>query len=125
MKKYKYAIRFHLARGANYMNFSVEDTTTKQVVFVDPERYSILMSDCFLRNQVGTANKIFAGNKKKPCAWVMCNSFKLSPLQSVTGAKLSFNPRSAPYWTDTTGANIDKTKYPALITSKTSVYVHY
>ena len=49
-------VRFHLAKGENYMKWQVKDANG-DVQYLEPEQVSIKMYGCKLINQRGTAEK--------------------------------------------------------------------
>ena len=48
MKRYK--VRFHLARGDNYMKWQVTDLQQDTKSYFDPNLKSIVMRDCMVRD---------------------------------------------------------------------------
>ena len=71
MKRYK--VRFHLARGDNYMKWQVTDSQKDTKSYFDPNLKSIVMRDCILGNHPKTAMRIHNGENKTVCAWVACD----------------------------------------------------
>ena len=72
-----------------------------------------------LKNQRATAEKIHAGENKSVCAWVNCeevHATKNSKLIIRGEDKMSYNPRRAPNWTDSTGRNMDNMSFLSLTT---------
>jgi hypothetical protein len=110
MKKIK--VRFHLAQGENYMHWQVKypDGETR---YFNPENYQLVMFECKLHNQRGTAEKIcYEGQNKTVCAWIECDEIIVSTIiESNGGSRISYNPRVKPHWMDVDGNNIDKHTY--------------
>ena len=51
-------IKYHLARGDNYMKWQVFDLQQNTKDYFDPDLKSIIMFDCRLGNHPATAKKI-------------------------------------------------------------------
>jgi hypothetical protein len=118
MKQYK--VRFHLAQGENYMQWQVR-VRDSDVQHYDPARYSLVMTNCVLRNHKATAQRIHDGDNKEVCAWIACDSVDIIELRkravSHTGDPICYNPKKLPYWTDVSGQqNLDGTRYERLAT---------
>lgn len=107
----KAKLRFHLAKGANFMKWQLT-TTAGNKVYRDPQTFQ-----CFqvgkLKNQKGTATKIHQGANKTVCAWIEYSSDPLSFKTGMTKEVISnfkkvyYNPRKLPYWHDEAGNNLD------------------
>ena len=63
----RYRVRFHLAKGENFMKWQVFDKLHGTKEYYDPDTRSIIMRDCLLGNHATTAKKIFDGDNKQ-CA---------------------------------------------------------
>lgn len=122
MKRYK--VRFHLAKGENFMKWQVFDLKNNTKDYYDPDTRSIIMRDCLLGNHAETAKKIFNGDNKTVCAWVACEEVRIvdsvSPIGSMTNYK--YNPRKNPHWHTDTLPNADKLKFKTMVTIKRKVY---
>lgn len=122
----KTRVRFHLAKGENYMKWQVKSPDSTE--YYDPQRVRLHMVGCKLRNVRGTADKICnEGADKTVCAWVECDSVRVEML-SLTDVTMSdgndvlyYNPRILPHWFDTRvlgkPRNIDNWEYDNLITN--------
>ena len=67
--------------------------------YVDPSVASLRMSGCRLVNRRGTAERIYDGSNKTPCAWVECDEVEVyPPLSQSTGEPVRYNPRVSPNW---------------------------
>ena len=103
--KYRYQIRFHLGRDkdpvtgeSRYMNWRIEDRQENTVSFYKQSKQFIFI-DCYLRNRIGTAQKIYYGSSKAPCAWIECNQIIHETIgHEDTYAEVSYNPRKQPNW---------------------------
>jgi hypothetical protein len=115
----RFKVRFHLGAGENFMKWRVENVETGAVEFFDPKVYDLELEDCKLYNQKGSAEKIFNGDNKTVCAWVMVRK-----VATLIGGKccfpdedkVSYNPKVQPYWRDQEGNNIDKKEIPMMET---------
>lgn len=115
-------VRFHLAKGENYMKWQVKDANG-DVQYLEPEQVSIKMYGCKLINQRGTAEKIHEGENKTVCAWVRCERIEVTGDRPVdTGQKVSYNPKVLPYWVQD-GRNVDKKEYDTLVTNNRHIFV--
>ena len=65
-----YQVRFHLAKGENFMKWQVKDLSNGEVNYYDPSEYQLVMYDSVLKNQKTTAKKINCGANKTVCAWI-------------------------------------------------------
>lgn len=132
-------IRFHLAKGKNFLKWQIthhvptpaypsssHTTTSKEVRYVDPEKHTLVMRNCKLRNQAGTAKKIHDGANKSVCAWIDCESVDISDKPIPTTFmdwQLRYNPRHHPHWRDAGGNQRDNEEFPLLLTNGRDVYV--
>lgn len=94
-----YKVRFHLGRGKNYMHWWVKDKDGN-VEFFNPDEVCLVLNHCKLHNQANASKKIFNGENKRPCAWVLCSSYEIFPAaeQPTSGVVVNFSPRKAPHW---------------------------
>jgi hypothetical protein len=117
-------VRFHLGKGKNYMKWQVDNGSSKK--YYDPYETVLVMKGCTLKNRRGTAEKIFAGQNKKVCAWVMCYEVEIAetvvamPHDKLT--KVSFNPRVAPHWV-VDGVNADGFMFGEIVSIGRSLYL--
>ncbi len=102
----QHQVRFHLGKGENCGKWQVKGPGGIQ--YHDPAKVSLTMLDCQLRNQRGTAQKVYDGANKSVCAWVDCNELLVSgPQTEMAGIPLFYNPKVAPYWRNCWQDNID------------------
>ena len=127
MKRYR--VRFHLAKGDNYMKWQVFDKKRGTKKYYEPDAYSIQMLDCKLGNQPATAKRIFNGENKTVCAWVECEniaiwdadySMKSYSIDDMTHYK--YNPRKNPHWFTDTHDNMDGKKFNVMMTYGRKIY---
>ena len=122
----RYRVRFHLARGDNYMKWQVFDKQNNTKDYFDPDSNCILMRGCVLGNHPATAKRIYDGENKTVCAWVACDEVtvvgrvSLSSISKLTHYK--FNPKKNPHWFTDTAKNCDNRKFSVMMTNKRKVY---
>jgi hypothetical protein len=123
--KRRFKVRFHLGAGENFMKWRVENVETRVVEFFDPKDYDLELENCKLHNHPGAAQKIFDGENKTVCSWVMAKKVAI-----LIGGKccfpdedrISYNPKIQPYWRDHEGNNIDKKEIPMMETMGRQLY---
>ena len=98
----KIKVRFNLGRGENYMKWKIE-YPSGQVSYYSPTSIQLKMKGCTLKNSRKTAMKIFNGENKTVCAWILCDdittyygSFK--QYDDMDLPRLKYNPKKLPYW---------------------------
>lgn len=96
-------VRFNLSRGPNYMKWKIQ-YPSGAVEYCDPCNTQLVMYNCTLKNSKKTAEKIFRGQHKTVCAWVLCDSIDVKSGSFLAydtdpnNTRLSYNPRVNPYW---------------------------
>ncbi len=120
--KQPYQIRFHLGLGENYLKWQLKNIETKEIIYIDPEEYSVKIKNARLVNRKSVALSIFKGSDKTPCAWIRFSSFSIEPPSSTTGDYLHYNPRKAPYW-KLGNLNVDNSEFDDLITKGRLIYL--
>jgi len=122
-----YKIRFHLARGDNFMKWQVK-SDDGAVTYVRPEKRQIAMFNAKLKVQLGTSKKIHDGACKTVCAWVECEDFQvigqadlIKPCENDFYVR--FNPRNNPNWTDRYSNIMNDEKFDVLVTDDRSIFV--
>ena len=123
----RYRVRFHLAKGDNYMKWQVFDKQNNTKDYFDPDSKSIFMRGCVLGNQPSTAKKIFNGENKTVCAWISCDDYQVwnSSTAIVNPNAMThykYNPRKNPHWFTDTHDNRDGLKFDTMVTLKRAVY---
>lgn len=132
-----YKVRFHLAKGENYMKWQITGDASPnkpsgKPFYCDPSTVCIQMIDAKLINHVATATKIKCGGNKTVCAWVECKNLviyrddtaggraNIKHIKEVlpkTHMQLSYNPRVAPNWVGHNCTNMDKQENLNIYTS--------
>ena len=120
-----YKIRFHLARGENFMKWQVKAAGLLQ--YVDPAEHQIAMFNAKLKVQPAAAKKIHGGACKTVCAWIQCEEFqitrndKIKP--NVNDFYVRFNPRHNPNWVDMHSNIMNDEEYNLIVTQDRSLFV--
>ena len=125
MKRYR--VRFHLAKGDNYMKWQVFDRQDNEKSYFDPDFKSILMKNCELGNQPATARKIYNGDNKTVCAWITCDDYQVVDndrfkMDTHALTHYKYNPKKNPHWFTDTHDNRDGLKLDTMITQDRAVY---
>ena len=95
-----YKVRFHLARGENFMKWQVTQPNGDKR-YLNPEHNSIAMCGCKLRVQPSTAQKIHDGANKSVCAWIDCHHLQETndPIpMTIFDTRIAFNPKQSVHW---------------------------
>ena len=71
------------------------------VNYLHPTSFQLVMKNCQLKNSKKTAEKIFNGQNKTVCAWVLCDDIEIREDNFITVEKnrIMYNPKKLPYWT--------------------------
>ncbi len=120
-----YTVRFNLGRGDNYMKWKIENLYTKEKVYLDPSEVSIVMSNCKLKNRINQATKIFNGDNKTVCAWVLCERvgwYINNKLTKTNKDQIRYNPREFPNWRQGED-NVDNKTFKQLLTINKNIYI--
>ena len=119
-----YKIRFHLARGENFMKWQVK--APGYVQYVDPAEHQIAMFNAKLKVQLGTSTKIHEAHAKL-CAWVQCDEVQITKNDkikpNVNDFYVRFNPRHNPNWMDMHNNIMNDEKYSLLNDQDRSLFV--
>jgi hypothetical protein len=101
----KIKVRFNLGRGENYMKWKIE-YPSGQVSYYSPADIQLILKGCTLKNGRKTAHKIFNGENKTVCAWVLCeditvrySGFEQFDDPELKLSRLKYNPKRLPFWT--------------------------
>ena len=92
-----------------------------------PDKYSLILYDCTLRNIPRLATQIKKGGKKAVCAWIETKSYQLIDKKDIEVSnlkKIRFNPKYLPYWIDETDKNIDDFKIDKIITFNRNLFIN-
>ena len=118
-------VRFNLGRGVNYFKWKVE--FPDRVEYYSPTEVQLVLGKCELKNNRKTADKIFAGEHKQVCAWVLCEQILIREkdfAQEKDWLKLKYNPKVVPYWTiDDDKENVDGHRFNKLISIDYGLYI--
>ena len=115
-------LRFHLARGENFMKWQLR--TQDSVQYYDPDTFEYTIAVGTLNNRPSTAKKIFEGENKTVCSWISFKDGGEFPSFPADPVRISYNPRLNPHWTawDYDDSNLDGFKGYISIRGK-SLYV--
>jgi hypothetical protein len=94
------------------------------VQYLDPEKVTLELTNCQLKNGRSTALKIYQGAHKTVCAWVLCESIVIkdsTPMDVERMTQLKYNPRVLPYWTHD-GVNADGSLYDTITSNGRSLF---
>jgi len=120
-----YKIRFHLARGENFMKWQIKSDTGTQ--YISPDDVQLAMFNAKLRVQLGTSTKIHDGACKTVCAWIECEDLSFGDPWEQKGNfgdyRIRFNPRNNPNWTDEDNNIINEETFPLIITDDRTLIV--
>lgn len=123
----KFRVRFNLARGEQtYQKWQIKDEMGIPKYF-DPEKVTLVFSDCKLINKKRVADKIAGGANKTVCGWVECGSYTVEYRPAIVGTKDShvmYNPRLTPYWV-LDGEDVDDAEFELMYTSGREIYIPY
>jgi hypothetical protein len=143
------SVRFNLQEGQYKGMWVVEDESTGQRFYYDPEKTSLRMESPLLHNEPSGASKIFDAQKKvdkntaagvesskdllkaarkQAVARVLASKVEALPIESI-GDEVSsllnvgYNPKKAPYWRNIqTDQNIDLTPGKTAVTKGRQVF---
>ena len=112
----KIKVRFNLGRGVNYMKWKVQ-YPNGHVNFYSPDQTQLVMSGCILKNSRSTALKIFSGNHKTVCAWILCDDIEILKVNVLwdNGRQVKYNPKVLPFW-NIDGVDMDGSKFNNMYT---------
>jgi hypothetical protein len=127
-----FTIRRHLSKGAQFGHFQVRgyksDAVQGDVIeYVNPTTHKLIMRGCRLYVNEKLATRIFTGEqkKKKPCAYVICESFEVVPNDyQMKGDELEYNPRKSPNWV-TGGEVVNGQTFDTIHTEGARVYISH
>jgi len=119
-------VRFNLSRGKNYMKWKIA-YPDGNIEYLDPNKVDLLMKKCKLRNSQKTAQKIFEGENKTVCAWILCDDVVISenpkePLEE--NGRLRYNPRVNPNW-NFRDVNVDGKQFNVIESRGSKLYIIY
>jgi hypothetical protein len=101
-----YKVRFNLGSGKNYMKWKVDNLEDKTNEYLEPDKVSLTLINCTLKNNRNRSEEIFLGAHKSVCAWVLCENVIIGPPKEIIGTIINYNPRVNPHWSEN-GKDID------------------
>jgi hypothetical protein len=119
-------VRFNLSRGKNYMKWKIA-YPYGNIEYLDPNKVDLLMKKCKLRNSMKTAQKIFDGENKTVCAWILCDDVIISENLEESldeNKRLRYNPRVKPNW-DFRDVNVDGKQFCVIESRGSKLYIIY
>lgn len=120
-------VRFNLAKGKHYMMWKVEGPFG--INYYSPSSIQLVLKGCKLKNSRKTAQKIFEGDYKSVCAWILCEDINIirsdfKQYDVMNTVKLKYNPKDNPFWTlGNTAQNIDGNEYTEIFSVDYGLYV--
>lgn len=84
------------------------------------------MMRCKLSNNAKQAKKIFQGESKNVCAWVLCEDIRITGVPQedlLDTSRLKYNPRVKPYW-NYKGVNVDGKEFVCIESRGNKLYVN-
>jgi hypothetical protein len=120
----KTKVRFNLSRGNNYKKWKIT-YPGGNIEYLDPNEVTLVMNRCKLRNNKKTAERIFNGEAKSVCAWILCEYVVITGRSKDTleeQQRLRYNPRVKPNW-DFKDINVDGKDFKIIESRGNSLYV--
>lgn len=116
-------VRFNLGRGKNYLKWKVT-YPDGEVTYYSPDEFQLVMTECTFKNHKKTAQKIYDGDNKTVCAWILCKDIKIYTGKPITDEsnRVRYNPRVQPNWVYNDKVVDDETS-PQLHTIDRGVYI--
>lgn len=123
-----FAIRRDLRKGKTNGFFQVRSCSTAKklgdvVEYIDGSKFNIIMHECLLYNNVNISEKIFTGRypKKRPCAWIVCETYKVVEQKKTSNNEITFSPRQSPNYM-LNGINVNNNEFKTLIQYNNKIY---
>jgi hypothetical protein len=120
-------VRFNLGRGKNYMKWQIKYPDGK-ILYENPDNVNLVLNNCMLKNNKKTAEKIFEGQNKQVCAWILCESVSISRninenKSILEGVQIKYNPKLVPNWVSVDGKNIDNSFFSEIRTYGNKIFL--
>lgn len=117
-----FKVRFHLGKGKNFLQWQVRGP--EGVRYYDPERSTLTLRGCVLKNRSSIATKVNKTQKRDVCGHVACEVVEVCDRPSVDiGEMVHFDPKIAPYWTvEGSAGPQDGLRIPTLVSSGRRLY---
>ena len=94
--------------------------------YLSPNEVSLIMMKCKLSNNAKQAEKIFQGESKTVCAWVLCEDIRITGVPQenlLETSRLRYNPRVNPHW-DYRESNVDGEEFDCIESRGNRLYVN-
>jgi len=95
------------------------------VEYLDPNDITLIMHKCKLRNSSKIAERIFKGENKTVCAWILCSHMKITGVPQkdmIETSRLRYNPRVTPNWSYQ-GDNVDGKEFDVIESRGNKLYI--
>jgi hypothetical protein len=132
-KPLRIKVRFNLGRGKHYMKWKIQSSAG--VEYYSPEDVDLVLKNCQLKNNRKVAERIFNGENKDVCAWIICDSVEIVESKSkelkeaklklsalIEFSRIRYNPRIHPYWTILDEC-VDNNSYDRLYTIGKRIFI--
>jgi len=127
-KPLRIKVRFNLGRGKHYMKWKIQSKSG--VEYHSPKDVDLVLKNCQLKNNRKVAERIFKGENKDVCAWILCESITIRepimPPNAIIGEyreqQIKYNPRINPYWS-IMGECVDNNIYDELHTIGKNIFI--
>ena len=96
------------------------------IEYLSPDEVTLIMSRCKLSNNAKQAEKIFQGENKTVCAWILCEEMIITGVPQETPvetSRLRYNPRVKPCW-DHKEVNVDGKEFSCIESRGNRLYVN-
>lgn len=94
-------VRFNLGKGPNFMKWKIQYPDGR-VEYKDPDKTQLILDGCVLKNHQGVAKRIFEGENKRVCAWVLCKNIEFRNKKFISKTddrqRVKYNPKQLPFW---------------------------
>jgi len=121
MRKIK--VRFNLSKGKNFGKWKIWSKSGCE--YHSPEIVQLILYNCQLKNNRKTAQKIYDGENKEVCAWILCESITINHLDQFknlqSNIQIKYNPRKNPYW-DINNIDSDNLILEKIFTNEKKIY---
>jgi len=95
----------------------------------DPCNTQLVMTNCTLKNSRKTAEKIFQGQHKTVCAWILCETIEVNYDTFVAydinneNRRIKYNPKVNPHWVNVKETNMDGYQFSEIGTVDYKLFV--
>ena len=124
MKRFK--VRFNLGRGDNYKKWKITHPSG-EVEYIEPDKWRLFMWEVELKNNRKTAERIYNGENKSVCSWILCNNICIKPYPSTwrsedyKGGEIKYNPRVKPHWVHN-DKDVDNERFQFIFSSNKQLF---